>query len=315
MSLKTLLDAGAAFDCEYRGGLSDHRPMALVALKRLGATDDQLAAWAARYDTRLQPAPPVVPWPAGDAWIDAAGRRELWPAFRSLFREWLALEGSDLLAPVVGGLMRGCGGAAFHGLIRSAYAVQTGHAGELADALAYWACRFLPLDGTPLPPAPEAERGLIFHAMQQAAARPGFAARVASVPVDETTLPRLAHDAARFYAATGDFTVLHLVTSAHALRVLLPFVDEPLAAVGHYLRAVFAAVDAAGATPGADAGVRPWDRLVAAALASDDEHLIKLVDSCREETAAYGGDAWQRAATRAVAEAGRATAAAVQPRT
>lgn len=301
--LKTLLDAGAAFDCEYRGGLSDHRPMALVALKRLGASDDHLIAWAARYDTRLQPAPPAEPWPPGDAWADQVGQRDKWPAFRSHFAEWIEYEGSDLLLPVVGGLMRGCGAAAFHGLIRTAYAVQTGHARELADALAYWACRFLPLDGTQLPQT--AERGLIFQAMQRAAARRGFDARVTSVTVDDTTLPRLAHDAARFYAATGDFTVLHLVTSAHAMRVLLPFLDEPLAAVRHYLRAVFAAVDAAGAKPGPDAGLRPWDTLVAAALASDDEHLIKLVDSCREETAAYGGDAWQRAATRAVVDAER----------
>ena len=35
--LAELLDAGAAHDAEYAGGLSNHLPMALVALKRLGA--------------------------------------------------------------------------------------------------------------------------------------------------------------------------------------------------------------------------------------------------------------------------------------
>jgi hypothetical protein len=53
--------------------------------------------------------------------------------------------------------------------------------------------------------------------------------------------------------------------------------------------------------PAAPVPLLPWQTLVATALASNDDHLIKLVDSCREETQVYGGDAWQRAASRAVA--------------
>ena len=34
MSLRELLDEEAGFDCEYGGGLSNHRPMALAALTR-----------------------------------------------------------------------------------------------------------------------------------------------------------------------------------------------------------------------------------------------------------------------------------------
>ena len=55
--------------------------------------------------------------------------------------------------------------------------------------------------------------------------------------------------------------------------------------------------------PGRVATALPWPVLVDAALASDDEHLIKLVDSCREEEAAHGGPDWQRAASRAVRDA------------
>ena len=39
------------------------------------------------------------------------------------------------------------------------------------------------------------------------------------------------------------------------------------------------------------------------ACASDDDHLIKLVDSCREQQRAYGGTLWRQAASRAVAGA------------
>ena len=73
MSLKDLLDDGALFDAEYAGSLSNHRPMALIALHRLGASDERLATFDARYRKRLQPMPPTEAWPAGDAWRGRLG--------------------------------------------------------------------------------------------------------------------------------------------------------------------------------------------------------------------------------------------------
>lgn len=302
MTLKALLDEGAQLDAEYAGGLSNHRPMALIALRRLGAADARLLEFDRRYRTRLQPMPPVEAWPAGDAWRGRLGEPRAWPAYRSLFSDWLAHESVDMLPQALAGLMPGCGAAAFHGMIRAAYAIQSGHGPEIADALAYWACRWLPLDGTP----PAGDDGLIFQAMQRAAAAPGFRDAVAEVRVDDKTPQRLAREAARLYAASGDFTVLHLVTSAHALRVLLPFVDDQPTAIAHYARAFVAARRAAAVKPGRTATALPWPALVEAAIASDDEHLIKLVDSCKEEEAAHGGPDWQRAASRAVRDSAQA---------
>lgn len=299
MNLLSLLDDGARFDAEYRGGLSNHLPMALLALRRLGADETRLAAFAAGYAQRLEAARPLAAWPAGDAWTTRLGDATAWPAYRSLFRDWLSFEDADaVLRQVLPLLLPGCGAAAFHGLIRTASAVQAAHAGELADGLAYWACRFLPLDGR----LPDGDHGLIFEAMQRAAAAPGFEDAVDAVALDDGTLQRLSAQAATLYAASGDFIVLHLVTSAQALRVLLPFCDEPLAAVDDYIAAQVAALRACQAVAGTPAALLPWPALVAAALASDDEHVIKLVDSCREETAVHGGDAWQRAASRAVVD-------------
>ncbi len=319
MSLVDLLDAGAAFDAEYGDGLSNHRPMALLALQRLGADEARLATFAAHYQRKLRPAPPAQTWPAGDAWRSRLGELDAWPAYRDLFAQWLGSEAAgDVLAQTLPVLMAGCGAAAFHGLIRTAYAVQAQHAQELADALAYWACRWLDLGRDADLGARETDpasvlrripvpRGalpgkLIFQRMQAVAAVPGFGLAVARLRIDEATLPSLARGAAELYAASGNFTVLHLVTSAHALRVLLPFIEEPEAAVRSHWRACAAAWAASGAAPCPPVPRLPWPRIVARALASDDDHLIKLVDSCREQHQALaGGDVWQRAASRAVA--------------
>ena len=334
MTLSELLDEGAAFDAEYAGGLSNHLPMALLALARLGATEARLNAFAQSYSSRLQPAPPHAIWPAGDAWASRLGERVAWPEYRSLFGDWLLHEhASEVLRQTLPLLMQGCGAAAFHGLIRTAYALQSTRRQELADALAYWACRWLDLGtagsggngctgGTVREPeavlrrlhATASDAGLIFQRMQAAAREPHFQAVVATLVVHESTLAQLALLAAQAYAASGNFTALHLVTSAHATRLLLPCLDDPLPALAGYWRAFAAAVCASGMT--ADTAPapkpKPWPELVAAAVASDDDHVIKLVDSCREEQRACGGGdggdgdgdggggPWQQAATRAV---------------
>ncbi len=314
--LVSLIDAGAQHDAEYRGGLSNHLPMALLALRRLGASDARLSAFAATYGARLEPTPAAQAWPAGDPWPGRLGERQAWPAYRHLLAQWLTYEeATDVLAQVLPTLMTGCGGAAFHGLIRTAYALRSESMAELTDALAYWACSHMPLrapggaaltgtselaDALEGLPRKAVKAPMISVRMQAAATQPKFAAATAKLRVDGQTLPTLAQHAAALYATSGNFTVLHLVTSAHAMRVLLPFVDEPLAAVHDYWLAYAAGCIAAGAQLGDAAPLLPWARIVKRAIESDDEHVIKLVDSCREEELAYGGTAWRLAASRVV---------------
>lgn len=323
-TLMAWLDAGAGHHAEFGDRLSNHLPMAAFALHRLGAPPARLQAWAEAYATRLQPAPPAEAWPAGDAWAAHLGRREAWPIYRDLFTQWLAQEGAgDVLEAVLPRLMEGCAGAAFHGLIRTAYAAQAAHRQELADALAHWAAVWQALDPPPaahhhatetdpaavlrrlpLPPLPIPGR-LIADRVATVAAWPGFGDTAAILRVDAHTLERLARGAAELYAASGSFTVLHLLTSAHALRVLLPVLDDPLPAVQAYWRAFAAAWAASGARDLGTVPLQPWARIVAAAIAADDDHSAKLVDSCREQQRAYGGEVWRRAASRVVQAAAR----------
>jgi hypothetical protein len=315
MSVQAWLDEGARFDAEYRGGLSNHLPMALLALQRLGASETQIDTFATRYVKRLEPASKTVMWSSGEHWLDRLGKREAWPAYRNLFSAWIGRDGSDVvLAQALPKLMAGCGAAAFHGIIRTAYAAHSGHDRELSDGLAYWACRHLPLgvaagDGTVADPmvvlqnlrTRPSDRDLIFESMRDAAQECTFDPLIKPLKVDDATLSRLSRVAAMLYTSSGNFTVLHLVTSSHALRVLLPFLDDPLPSLHAYWRAYAAGYVASGLRPNTVANLQPWDEIIDVAIASDDEHVVKLVDSCREEERAYGGDDWRHAASRAVA--------------
>lgn len=329
--LHQLLSDGAQHDAEYRGGLSNHLPMTLVALYALGAADARLQAYAALYAQRLSPAPAAQSWPRGDAWPSRLGERAAWPAYRQLFAEWLEHEsGAEVLRQVLPQLLAGVAGAAFHGLIRVAYAASVGHAGELADALAYWACCHQRLPE----PAPEDDThpaadldsdpgrvlaqllhdarnfrcnaGLIADRTLAAAATPAYAQQVRRLRLDEPQemLGRLARLAAEGYVQSHDFTVLHLATSAHAMQVLWPLLDEPEAAVGHYWSAFAAAVLGTSWRPGAKplppSPDLPWPQIFQRATSSDNEHVVKLVFSCREQFRATGDEVYRRAAARAV---------------
>ncbi len=152
------------------------------------------------------------------------------------------------------------------------------------------------------------DQPLIAQQMGEAAAHPRFAPAMKRWRVDaHITLPRLAMLAAERYAARAEFTVLHLVTSAHAVRVLLPWLaaEDRLTALRHYAGAAAAAwatLPRQHAGAPAQVSVLPWTEIVARAIASDDDHVVKLVDSCRELEASQGGAVWSRAASRAVAE-------------
>lgn len=326
--LHHLLDRNLGFSDEYAGGLSNHLPMALHALHRLGASESRLDGFFAGYSTRLE-REVVDPQEAGSPvladWCAHRGDDESLPALRATFDDALGRDGAEaVLRQAVPRLMQGVGAAAFHGLLRTAHAYEAGHRKELARGLAYWAARWLPLEPT-VASTPDlgfadwsdelARRAtgwksgttsgtaLISAGMQAAAASPVCGALAGRLRLDDRTLAQLSALAATLYVNTADFTVLHLVTGCRAARVLMAFDDRPADALGALVRAFTAARFASGVAAGA--GVPPsapveWSALVALAVDSPDEHCIKLIDACVQESAVHAEDPYRRAAMRAL---------------
>lgn len=341
-ALHALLDRGLqAHAPEYDHGLSNHLPMLLHALQQLGATPARLADHAADYAVRLaRRDKPAAARPHTLA--DWAARRGDMAAFEPLqahFATVLARQGrAATLREALPRLMPGVGAGAFHGLIRTAHALEAGHDGELAAGLAYWAAAWLPLR-EPAAPWPAMDHALpewlaalqgvtidgalpqprIVLRLQAVAATPGFDAVAGALRVDRTTLRALAEHAAALYAVTGNFTVLHAVTACRALAVLMPQLADPTArtqALREFALALGAALHAARLTRFAPADHPPppapwgWPALRAAAIAARDDHTAKLVHACwqlgQRWPAAAGGiaEVWAQAATRAVLAAG-----------
>ncbi|RTL40969.1 MAG: DUF4243 domain-containing protein [Burkholderiales bacterium] len=315
--LHRLLDAGLAYSATYRGALSNHLPMAQQALLELGASADRLQAWTEAHATTLEPQPggrPAVVEGARDL-----GRPGSDAAWRVQFERRIATVGaSDALREALPLLMPGVGGAAFHGLIRTAHAVLAGHDRELAAGLAHWAAMALPLpvtavaasdtlpawlDGLAALPRPEGVRaGLIVERMRAWGATPGFAEAASRLPDAPGTLRELALLAARTYAATGNFTVLHLLTASHAMQVLSPWWPDERLPRG-FIVAAAAGLLASGAAPALALDhppSRPWPALISAACAQDDAHVIKLTHAAWRLGRVWPDPAWRRAVERVI---------------
>lgn len=292
------------------GAYSSHLPMALHALAALGADEARLHAWAAK-------AFPTVPALGSDPEL----AREEQSIAEALDREG---EGGAL-ARLLPALMPGCGGMAFHLLIRTGHAWESGHRGQLVRSLAYWRLRSAPLPGAPEPegerlqladwwqallalPVPDGmHQPWISARMLHAAAQPGFQAlapRLALPHDGPDLLDRLAHQLATVYAGSGNFTLLHGLTATRAMRLLLPLVPHSArsACLRDFTRQIGAALIASRWRGALKAAPAPsdWDRLRDQAVAHDDEHAIKLVHATWQLGGASADPVWRQAATRAL---------------
>lgn len=289
------------------GAFSSHVPMALHALAALGADDARLRSWSvsAFAETPLNPH-----WPE----LEQAEQR---------IAEALQRDGvGPTLARRLPALLPGCGGMAFHLLIRTAHAWESGHRGQLARSLAYWEVRNEALPG---PAEVEGERlGLndwlaallalplpqgmnqpwISARMQHAAAQPGFQTLAPRLRIEPGLLEKIARRLAEAYAGSGNFTLLHGLTSTRAITLLLPLLPPAArsAALRDFTRQLAAGLIASRwrgeQQPPPAAG--EWAELRAAAIAHDDEHAIKLVHTAWQFGRLDADPVWRQAAARAL---------------
>jgi hypothetical protein len=312
-ALDALLTGGERFAPTYGNGLSNHLPMVLIALDRLGASAAEIEAHAQHYARRLEPvlASEMVINPARpDVHL---GDWSAFSAWQDFFRGVLLREGIDkALALHWPMLMPGIASAGFHALIRLAYGLEASHRGEIASALAYMASSFtrLLIGGAEMPrnagsvalalePMHQAfagrviEADLIIEELQLVTDEPGFFPALRTPPLAsrqdrERVLADTAHMAIRFYLATPSFNSLHLVTGTHALAVVLPHLPEHLHSETLFyfwvaFCAGYAAIGAPQAAEPQPAKGRDWKAIADAVRRSGKEHNIKLVYSCRAQ--------------------------------
>jgi len=298
---RSLIGDSRRFSTTYGAGFFNHLPMALLALERLGGDDARLRQFAAFYEKRLRLQAPGEPLPNED-WREALGQRRYESALAAKFEEDRRRYGTPaLLRDIIPDLTSGLASEAFHGAIRTAYAVDSGDDVDVAGALAAWVTGFSEFAG----PSGEKRFTSAADAFAAIAADDRFAepiegrsidGRLAKVnaltvfgdyraSIEHVVLSDLALIAARIFIATGDFAALHLVTACHAVRILDSFLAP--SALDVLANAMLAAYVVIGRPPLATAIIDDDAGLALRASKSDDDHDLKLVYCCLQEEAHY----------------------------
>ncbi len=324
--LTEMLRWGRRFGTGTSGGLTNHLPMGLIALERIGAAPDRLELFVDDYTPKLVPIGDRVEDIATGSLLDHIGTARRFPDMLALFDAEVAAHGwRATVRTWLVSLLDGMGSDAFHPLIRLAYGVDAQDPGEVAAGLAYLADARRPiavvptdedattdlvavLDGVAADPdlaAADIEGTSIASRMAQIGTLAGFGAHAARWQPGTDALRALALATRRGYAPRpDDFTTMHTVTGLHALRLLLPYLDDPTEALRTFGQAVTAAFVANGLAPLATSeqmedlrsGTWPaWEEIADAARASrGDEHAYKVTYTCRVEAATHGDEAIYR---------------------
>ncbi len=315
---------------EFPFCLANHLPMVLVALHRMGASDERLEDYCDIYREQngLVPVPEPLGAVTSENWREFLGQREREADYRTFFAGEVARLGATPAAlRYLPELMPGMAASATHAFMRMAYATMTDSDEETGVALAYWAATHLSL-GPSRGAAPstddpaevlafmygpaafrhvEPERDLLWHFMRAIAEKPEFMAVVDRLAIGPETHDRIARCSLALYAGTLDFCALHAVTGTHWLRLMAPRTPDRATPLRYFWQAIAALVPKIGfpVLPSADEleawrrmPLPDWPEIYREAVKRDDEHDLSLSFSAGEEFKRYGDPLYTYAAAK-----------------
>ena len=318
------------WSAEFPFCLANHLPMVLVALHRMGASDERLEAYCHIYREQngLVPVPEPIEAITRDNWREFLGQREREADYRTFFAGEVARLGATTASLLyLPQLMPGIAASATHAFMRMAYATMTDSDEETGVALAYWAATYLslapsrgakpstddPAEVLAFMYGPETfrdvapERDLLWHFMRAVAQRPEFAPVVDMLAIGPETHDRIAQCSIALYAATLDFCALHAVTGTHWLRLMAPRTPDTATPLRYFWQAIASLVPKIG-FPGLPSSeeleawrrvrLPDWPEMYREAVARDDEHDLSLTFSAGEEFKHYRDRLYQYAAAK-----------------
>jgi hypothetical protein len=318
------------FSVEFPFFLANHLPMVLVALHRMGASDDRLEAYCRAYHKKngVVPVPERIGEITCDNWREFLGQREREGDYRAFFAGEVARVGASKAAVAyLPQLVEGIAASALHAFMRMAYATLTDSDEETGVALAYWAATYLSLGagrgGRPSTNDPavvlaymygpatfrrvDTERDLLWHFMRAVAQKPEFAPVADMLAIGPKTHDRIARVSLALYASTEDFAALHAVTGTHWLRMMAPRTPDAAEPPRYFWQAIAALVPKIGFPhlPSADEleewrrmRLPDWPEIFRQAVTRDDEHDLSLSFSASEEFKRYGDPLYKYAAAK-----------------
>jgi hypothetical protein len=309
-TVEALLRKNRNHEKSTQPGVNNHVPMVLIALYRLGASAEVMNRYVENFDLTELPSRPLSTStnPITRAnWHSLLGRGSFsnWVDF---FDEWMKQSTADVvLHEAVPVLMSGVCTAAYHALLRLAYALNFTSKDEMIFALAYWAVDFYQgpaFDASAPGVEPEELLQEIVSAASHLQIEPvnSIDGRLQQVyqaaefthhwkPIlmsnsapPERKIEKMSKLILQVFSTSQHFTLLHALTSCQAMRTVLPYLKEPeksLSAYWHSVCAAYVTVHRSKFEMEKDSVPScqmQWEEIFSAATASKEsmEHVVKL---------------------------------------
>jgi len=315
------------FHTDYHSYLSNHLPMALVSLYEMGATSQRLLDYYNFYVPRLEAHIPSMHFINSNNWKQYLGSRQFYGDYREFFKNEVTRLGGlkNVVREFLPVLIEGVMGGAFHPLLTLGYGIEICDldSGQLVlDGLAYMAYAFKSLGRIDYLKKGTLEVDDIFQQLKDEHPKNSdysdnrlkfpiklelFIAKELETlekydvlkvdPIlerEEEVMNQIADIVIGLYSTTGDFFILHGVTSCFVMKLALKWMSfaDRGDAIRYYLRALITTyivqnqppiefVDANGYADALDS--ISWENLLHDATQSTDEHTIKFVWTCWKE--------------------------------
>ncbi len=326
--LKDLIDSYRNYSVEYYNNYTNHLPMAACALQRMGADRKRLMKFCGEYARRLNGRIQNNTVIDHENWKDKRGQHRFFDAYIRYFKsEEKRLGTRTMVETYMNDLLQGIGSGAFHALIKLAYGIMNEDSTEMIESMAYYAICYLPLGEVqpdiPVYSAPgdalltlknntrwkdtTADGKNIDEKIYSVISDPDFN-KYLQLPGDDhlNYLAETAPVMRNIFINSFNFTSLHMITGTHALRIVLPYINEEKRgkAVKQFWKTAAAAYLSIGA-PEFEVGNKneynsqaEWEDIFNAAIQSDDAHVIKLIFTCHEEEKEYNDPLYRYIAKR-----------------
>jgi len=313
-------------------GTTNHCPMVLCALAGMGAEPARLRAFSEMWVQRFGMLEPEITIRVDQGnWPELVGNAAAFGALRAFFDDWVIKSGAnEVIAQVAEQVPIAPASHAFHALIRLGYGLEVKHSGEIAAGLAALVSGNLPI-GIRLTDSRRATsvfdgwtalsnalNGAVFSGtwitsrLRAVAANPLFGSNLLAPPLHAGLIDEIANAAIVLYWKADNFTALHLVTGLFAARQVVGHMPATLAQrlVWDLWLACCAAYVSIGAPPVSahelDLSAElvsacdevAWPELLRLAIASDDDHVIKMTYTCWREYQRHPSPLYFAAASR-----------------
>lgn len=300
---KQLIKKGSQFSPVFGDRLASHLPMALLALSNMGASEKQLNDFYEFYTGKLEKFDENLTSTKITNIKDFLGDSSKLQDYIYFFNEEMKKLGcKKLLNKYLDILSPGLAASAFHAIIRLAYGIEAKIDSEIVVSLAYLASDFtefklnekslnisfldLLKKVNKVSVNYQFPKGIIVDKMNAIAKE--LINMKQSIHVNNVTLQEISDVCVNLYLNHPNFTILHTITACHAIRLLLPYINDKQKLTKHATEGVVLALLSTGIGFNFEKKRNEDDyidiqELKLNACKSLDEHVIKLVYSCIKE--------------------------------